>query len=112
MDTLGLYIQVPFCASKCSFCNFSSRVVRQDVYDRYAETLAGEIQHLPEFYQSAGIARDLLKSSVDSVYFGGGTPSLLGADRMAAIVENLRRQFAWGSAVGLTLEITPGSADG
>jgi len=112
MDTLGLYIQVPFCASKCSFCNFSSRVVRQDVYDRYAETLAGEIQRLSEFYQSAGIARDLLKSPVDSVYFGGGTPSLLGADRMAAIVENLRRQFQLASAVEFTLEITPGSADG
>jgi putative oxygen-independent coproporphyrinogen III oxidase len=111
MDTLGLYIQVPFCASKCSFCNFSSRVVRQDVYDRYAETLAAEIQRLPEFYQSAGIASDLLKSPVDSVYFGGGTPSLLGADRMAAIVENLRRQFQWGPAVEFTLEITPGSAD-
>ncbi len=112
MDTLGLYIQVPFCASKCSFCNFSSRVVRQDVYDRYAETLAGEIQHLPEFYQSAGIGRDLLKSRVDSVYFGGGTPSLLGADRMAMIIENLRRRFQLGSTVEFTLEVTPGSADG
>ena len=111
MDTLGLYIQVPFCASKCSFCNFSSRVARGDVYDRYCHALAEEIDRLPEIYQSASVAPDLLGPPVDTVYFGGGTPSLLGGDRLAKIVTDLNRRFRFAPPTEFTLEVTPGSAD-
>lgn len=111
METLGIYIQVPFCASKCSFCNFSSRVVRQDVYDRYCQSLGEEIKCLPDFYKSAGIAGNLLKAPVDSVYIGGGTPSLLGGERFEKVIESLQRQFHFAPVVEFTLEVTPGSAD-
>ncbi|MEJ2007286.1 MAG: radical SAM family heme chaperone HemW [Acidobacteriota bacterium] len=111
METLGIYIQVPFCASKCSFCNFSSRVVRQDVYDRYCQTLGEEIKHLSEFYRPAGIDTNLLNAPVDSVYIGGGTPSLMGGDRLAEIVESLQRRFQFVPRVEFTLEVTPGSAN-
>ncbi len=112
METLGVYLQVPFCASKCSFCNFSSRVAPQSVYDRYCQALIEEIKHLPEFYAAGGIARGLLKAPVDSVYIGGGTPSLLGAERLANMVGNLQHQFRIESSAEFTLEVTPGSADG
>jgi oxygen-independent coproporphyrinogen-3 oxidase len=111
MDTLGLYIQIPFCASKCSFCNFSSRVARGDVYDRYCHAVAEEIDRLPEIYQSASVATDLLGLPVDTVYFGGGTPSLLGGDRLANIVTDLQRRFRFAPPTEFTLEVTPGSAD-
>lgn len=111
MDALGLYIQVPFCASKCSFCNFSSRVVRSDVYDSYCRALTEEIQRLPELYKSAAVATDFLQSSVNSVYMGGGTPSLLGAVRVARIVTGLQQHFTFAPTVEFTLEVTPGSAD-
>lgn len=111
METLGLYIQVPFCASKCSFCNFSSRVARSDVYDRYAQALAQEIDNLPHAYNLAGIASHLFAAPVDSIYFGGGTPSLLGIDRLLEMVSHLHRRFRFAPAVEFTLEVTPGSAD-
>jgi putative oxygen-independent coproporphyrinogen III oxidase len=111
METLGLYIQVPFCASKCSFCNFSSRVARGDVYDRYCQALAKEIGRLPETYETAEIARKIFETPVDSVYMGGGTPSLLGAERIERIVADLHRLFQFASDVEFTLEVTPGSAD-
>ncbi len=111
MKTLGVYLQVPFCASKCSFCNFSSRVVPQKVYDRYCQALLEEINRLPEFYAAAGIAHGLLKVPVDSVYIGGGTPSLLGGERLANVVGNLQHQFRIAPSAEFTLEVTPGSAD-
>ena len=111
MQTLGLYIQVPFCASKCSFCNFSSRVARQDVYGRYCQALATEIERLPEVYEAAGIAREIFEAPVDSVYIGGGTPSLLGAEHIEQIVADLHLLFQFALNVEFTLEVTPGSAD-
>ena len=111
METLGVYIQVPFCASKCSFCNFSSRVARADAYDVYCQAVVQEIESLPEIYARAGIAPATFEKTVDSVYIGGGTPSLLGTDRLNSIVAGLHRLFRFGSNVEFTLEVTPGSAD-
>src|SRR3989442_188670 len=56
-ETLGIYIQVPFCASKCSFCNFSSRVERPREFDAYCDALAAEIDRLPH---TAGETRELV----------------------------------------------------
>ncbi len=111
METLGVYIQVPFCASKCSFCNFSSRVARVDVYDRYCRALAEEIDRLPEYYKSAALAANPFEIPVDTVYVGGGTPSLLGSDRIERIGADLHRRFRFASDVEFTMEVTPGSAD-
>jgi|YelNatPaOPRAMG01_1025707.scaffolds.fasta_scaffold22953_2 oxygen-independent coproporphyrinogen-3 oxidase len=112
METLGLYIQIPFCASKCSFCNFSSRVAPRDVFDRYCAALIKEIERLPDFYWALGVKGGLLELPVDSVYFGGGTPSLLGGERLAKILNALRRRFQFASPSEFTIEVTPGSADG
>ena len=111
MEPLGLYIQVPFCASKCSFCNFSSLVARGDVYNRYCQALAEEIQLLPEFYKSLGVEPGLFKLPVSTVYIGGGTPSLLGVDRVEKVIMHLHRRFQLAPSVEFTLEVTPGSAD-
>lgn len=111
METLGLYIQAPFCASKCSFCNFSSRVARVDVYERYCRALAEEIDRLPEHYESVALAANPFEIPADSVYAGGGTPSLLGIDRIKRIDAVLRRRFRFARDVEFTFEVTPGSAD-
>jgi oxygen-independent coproporphyrinogen-3 oxidase len=111
METLGLYIQVPFCASKCTFCNFSSRVARQDVYGQYCQALVREIERLPEIYKTAEISRNVFEAQVDSVYIGGGTPSLLGAERIEKIVADLNQRFQSAANVEFTLEVTPGSAN-
>jgi putative oxygen-independent coproporphyrinogen III oxidase len=111
MEVLGLYIQVPFCASKCSFCNFSSRVARADVYDAYCQAVIQEIESLPETYVRAEIAPSIFEKPVDSVYIGGGTPSLLGAERLDKIIAGLHRLFNFRATAEFTLETTPGSAD-
>ncbi len=111
METLGVYVQIPFCASKCSFCNFSSRVERLPIFDTYLGALWREIAGLPEAYLTRGISRDLLGFSVDTVYFGGGTPTLLGPERLGELVQALRKCFRIGTQVEFTVECTPGSAE-
>ncbi|HEV2494122.1 MAG TPA: radical SAM family heme chaperone HemW [Terriglobia bacterium] len=120
MQTLGIYIQVPFCASKCSFCNFSSQVAPHAVFHAYVQAIEREIERLADIYATAGIvpsddhrdkAAGLLDLPVDTVYLGGGTPSLLGSERLARIVVALERRFQFAPPVEFTIEGTPGSAD-
>lgn len=111
MENLGVYIQIPFCASKCSFCNFSSRVVRAGVFEGYCRALEQEIERLPALYRARGMGGRVMGLAVDTLYLGGGTPPLVGANRLAGILNALRKRFAFASAVEFTLEITPGSGD-
>lgn len=112
---LGIYVQIPFCASKCSFCNFSSKVAPQAELDSYLSSLAREIDLLfCETHASTTDWRpspDLLELPVDSLYLGGGTPTLAGPDRLAQFFAAVRRRFVFTEAPEITLEMTPGSAD-
>ena len=111
MDTLGIYVQVPFCASKCSFCNFSSRVAPQKVFDAYCDALEREIARLPLSFADTGIPAAIGDLDVDTIYFGGGTPSLLGAKRLQRIVHALKSRFKFIDSPEFTIEVTPGSMD-
>jgi len=111
MSTLGVYIQVPFCASKCSFCNFSSRVERSTVFDEYSRTLASELKSCRTFLDAHDIPPEVFSHPVDSIYFGGGTPTLLGEERLSCIVGSLRDYLLWSEDIEFTLEATPGSAN-
>jgi oxygen-independent coproporphyrinogen-3 oxidase len=111
MQSLGIYVQVPFCASKCSFCNFSSKVEPSSFFGRYCDALECEIDRLPVHYRALELGDKVFTLPVDTVYFGGGTPPLLGAERLEKIVRALHGRFEMPGAVEFTLEVTPGSAD-
>ena len=80
--TLGIYIQVPFCQTKCTYCNFHTGVVSPHRYQPYAEAVCREIA-----------AETTSGATVDTVYFGGGTPSLLDPSALARILDALRRTY-------------------
>ena len=115
-EFLGIYVQIPFCASKCSFCNFSSKVAPQAELDSYLACLQREVDLLsctgpPASTLGWRPAADLLELPVDSLYLGGGTPTLAGPDRLAGLFTSLRRHFRFSSQPEITLEMTPRSAD-
>lgn len=110
LQTLGLYIQIPFCASKCTFCNFSSQVAPSSQYEDYCAALETELRLLPNQFSRHGRREDLLSLEVDSIYVGGGTPSLLGERRLRKLIESLTKVFRLASTLEFTFEITPGSA--
>jgi oxygen-independent coproporphyrinogen III oxidase len=111
MPTLGVYIQFPFCASKCSFCNFSSKVDSHLAYGPYIQALELEIGLLASGLTRRGVHPDFLASPPDSIYCGGGTPSLAGSEGLSRIFSSLQQTFRVSGGVEWTVEITPGSAD-
>lgn len=111
MESLGLYIQVPFCASKCSFCNFSSQVAPSSVFESYVAAIAREAALFPQLCGHIGVHEGLARLPVDTVYLGGGTPTLLGAAKLEKIFDALRLHFKMNEVIETTIEMTPGSAD-
>ena len=109
MAGLGVYVQIPFCASKCTFCNFSSRVAPKSIFGGYTTSVLQEMERLPDILRLSGARDDLLKFPVDTVYFGGGTPPILGIERLEEIVKGIRRCLPAGEPREFTIEATPGS---
>jgi oxygen-independent coproporphyrinogen-3 oxidase len=93
----GVYIQVPFCQSRCTYCNFHTGVVSRDRYEPYARAVSREIE-------SSELAEG---ATADTVYFGGGTPSLLDPALLALVMDTLRRTTGAASFAEVTLEADP-----
>ena len=79
MNKLGIYVQVPFCQTKCTYCNFHTGVVSSARFSPYVEAVCAEIRACRDLYRAAGVelGEGFEKAVVDTVYIGGGTPSLL-----------------------------------
>ena len=98
---LGLYIHVPFCAAKCAYCDFYSLAGAADRMDAYTAAVCA---HLSETAPRAQAHR------VDSIYFGGGTPSLLGSKRLKTILALILKKYDVAKDAEITLEANPDSA--
>src|SRR3984893_9171218 len=92
MTRLGVYVQVPFCQTKCTYCNFHTGVFSKDLYEPYVHAVCREIAEYPRALAENGIA-EVAQPVVDTVYFGGGTPSLLEPDHLEQIIETIRVSF-------------------
>ncbi len=101
----GIYISVPFCKAKCTFCNFASGVFAADRMQHYVDRVCDEIRAARA---AAGTTGADLPELVDTIYFGGGTPSLLGASQFGQIFESLRGEFILADGAEITLECAPG----
>ena len=98
MKTVGLYVHVPFCVSKCPYCDFYSVPVPNDAtLDAYAARVCDMLDMW---------AARLPEATADTLYFGGGTPSLLGGERLALILRRARERFGL-SAAEITMEANP-----
>jgi oxygen-independent coproporphyrinogen III oxidase len=92
MTRHGIYVQVPFCQTKCTYCNFHTGVFSKELYSPYVRAVCREIAEFPRLLRENKIA-DVPETVVDTVYFGGGTPSLLEPASLADIVEAIRNSF-------------------
>lgn len=103
MHRLGIYIHVPFCLSKCPYCDFYSLAVSdssgdEDKMDAYVSMLCSQL---------AWFSKEYPGYRADTVYFGGGTPVLLGAKRLGRILQAVRGNFSLVSGAEITLEANP-----
>src|ERR1051326_4859861 len=131
MKTLGVYVQISFRASKGSFCNFRPKVNAASFLAAYLASLQHEIELLSHLDGAAGscdhglnnqrgdehgdvnhrVFPSLRNMPVDSVYVGGGTPTLAGAGGLARLFASLRGRLQFDDYAEITIEMTPASAD-
>lgn len=98
---LGLYVHIPFCRQKCSYCDFYSLAHSEEKMDDYTAAL---VHHLEE------VAPQAAAHQVDTVYVGGGTPTYLGEKRLCAILKTIRKRYDVARNAEITLEANPDSA--
>ncbi len=100
MNGLGIYIHIPFCVKKCNYCDFLSFPANDEAREAYVQTLLKEIRLEARRYQSY---------QVQTVFFGGGTPSLLTVPQLTAIMETLKACFGFAAEAEISMEINPGT---
>lgn len=98
----GVYIHWPFCRSKCPYCDFNSHVRERIDHARWRSALLAELEHY---------ARDTEGRTVTSIFFGGGTPSLMEPETVAALIERARDLWRLATDIEITLEANPTSAE-
>jgi oxygen-independent coproporphyrinogen III oxidase len=106
MNSLGIYISVPFCRAKCTYCNFASGVSSVKAHEQYVARVCGDIRNLRHQLGNAAVPE-----LVDSIYLGGGTPSVLAPALVGELARTLRQEFAVSPDAEITLECAPGQLD-
>jgi len=105
--TLGLYIQVPFCQARCTYCNFHTGVVSSSRFAPYVEAVCREVRGHRTLYRAAGVTLETDDELlVDTVYIGGGTPSLVDAPLLSGLLDAVRATFP-SRLSEVTLEADP-----
>jgi oxygen-independent coproporphyrinogen-3 oxidase len=104
--SLGLYISVPFCRTKCSYCNFASDVFSRAVFERYVGRVCSDIERARETAERMG---GQFEPVVDSIFLGGGTPTILDITQLERIFVTISQNFAVQSNAEITVECAPGT---
>jgi len=102
---LGLFISIPFCRSKCTYCNFASGVYPASEHARYVDRLIADMAGAGNWAARMGVE---LPRRVDTVYLGGGTPSLLAPELLARLFKAIRAEFDLEPDAEITVECAPG----
>ena len=110
MEKLGIYIQVPFCQTKCTYCNFHTGVVTAGRFAPYIAAVCSEIRKREAFWKLGGVRVQDGIAGADTVYIGGGTPSLFEPKLLADILDTIREQFDCDFRE-ITLEADPETID-
>ena len=103
-EPFSLYVHIPYCVSKCPYCDFNSHVAARIPEEEYTRTLVRELRHYSESEAWAG-------RPVKTVFFGGGTPSTFHGKSIGAVLEEAARLFGFDERPEITLEANPGVVD-
>lgn len=101
-EPFGVYVHWPFCLSKCPYCDFNSHVSTRIDHGRWRAALKRELAHFHELAP---------ERTVSSIFFGGGTPSLMEPETVGAVIDEIRRLWPWSNQVEISLEANPTSVE-
>ncbi len=115
LPPLTLYVHLPWCVRKCPYCDFNSHQVSSSHLISSSDQVSGE---LPEMEYVAALCRDLDRElpwvqgrQLDSLFFGGGTPSLFSAKAIGALLDHVAKRIGFAAGAEITLEANPGTAE-
>ena len=109
--SFGVYVHVPFCKSKCPYCDFYSVLLRdKEIKEKYTDAVVREIRSFKRFFEDDA-EHAFMKQTPDSIYFGGGTPSLMEPIRIKEIIKACDDTFGREDDREVTLEANPGTVD-
>ena len=109
MQRAGVYIHVPFCRSRCSYCDFATGAYEGQLAERYVCALTKEIAAFDSARLAPNPAADAATDGPDTIYFGGGTPSLLTPGQVERVLAAVRARFPVSANAEVTLEMNPGT---
>lgn len=101
MKELGIYVHIPFCKQKCSYCDFISYCNKNDLVEKYIDALKQEIKNNIE---------DVSKYEISTIYMGGGTPSYIDSKYIGEILEIIKQKYNISKNAEITIEVNPGTA--
>ena len=104
--SLGLYLSVPFCRTKCSYCNFASDVFSRALFEGYVNRVCAEIERAAETAEQMG---GRFEREIDSVYLGGGTPTVLDGTQLRRLFVTISQNFRIRPGAEMTVECAPGT---
>ena len=102
---LGVYVHFPFCGSRCPYCDFAVAIRSEIPHDAYTDAVLAELGTRAPWWKGAG------SPNLASIYFGGGTPGLWRPDALGRVLTEVRRAFAGGAGLEITVEANPGDLD-
>jgi oxygen-independent coproporphyrinogen-3 oxidase len=103
---LGLYLSVPFCRTKCTYCNFASDVFSRSAFERYVERICADVHSTARTAEQMG---GRLEKDLDSIYLGGGTPTILDCQQLERLFVTIRQNFRLLPETEITVECAPGT---
>ncbi|MCA9948683.1 MAG: radical SAM family heme chaperone HemW [Anaerolineales bacterium] len=106
MDALSLYLHIPFCRHRCAYCDFNTYTSLSDLQASYAQALCAEIGQVAKLAEDAGQKRPL-----HTIFFGGGTPSLMTLTQLDSILQTSRFALGWAAEIEISLEANPDTVD-
>ena len=104
MNSVGIYIHIPFCKQKCKYCDFTSFACKEDIYDEYFKCLKKEITEKSDELDNENI-------EIDTIYIGGGTPSIVPAEYIEDIINLIYEKYNVSKIAEITIEANPGTID-
>ena len=114
-EKIGIYVHIPFCKKKCKYCDFVSFENKENtICEKYVDKLTQEIEYVFEKdskkYNEIGYSFINAKE-VDTIYFGGGTPSYINEYLIGKVLDKIKERFSLSSDVEITLELNPGTVN-
>ena len=107
----SIYIHIPFCKTKCPYCDFASWANKENLIERYFDSLIFEIRSKCEAYMNLGCSgKSRLATTIKTIFIGGGTPSLISPEYYQKLFKELNKFFTISKNCEITLELNPGTA--